>query len=142
MRFVLRKDLPEIKTNAVAFINGLEDDCEWEIQIKKYQRSRSAAQNNTLFGVVYPPIMLFMGLKGERDKLELHEYFCGEYFGWETTQILGRTIQRPKRTTTTDQEGKKAVLTKLEFSQFIDWIVQRAAEHGCVVTMPSEAHGW
>lgn len=142
MRFVLRKDLPEIKTNAIAFINGLEADCEWEIQIKKYQRNRTHAQNNTLFGVIYPQLMEFMGLSGEKEKEELHEYFCGEYFGWNTKKIMGRPMHKPKRTTTTDTEGKKQALTKIEFSEFVDWIIRRASEYGCSVIMPSECHGW
>lgn len=138
MRFILRRDLPDIKANAISTIQSLPSDKEWEVEIKAHQNTRSGAQNRTLFGLIYPQLMEFMGLSGERDKEELHEYFCGEYFGWHDKQIMGKIIHRPKRTTTTNEEGRKSTLDKLEFSQFVDWIIQRASEYGCVIEMPSE----
>lgn len=142
MRFILRRDLPDIKSNAIQTIQDLPNDKEWAIEIKAHKNSRSGAQNRTLFGVIYPQLMEFMGLSGEREKEELHEYFCGEYFGWHEKNIMGKLIQRPNRTTTTSAEGRKATLDKVEFSKFVDYITRRASEYGAQIEMPKDDHGW
>lgn len=142
MKFIIRKGASAIKLNAIKEIEGLPYDKDWQIEISPYSESRSGAQNRSLFGVIYPQLMEFMGLSGERDKEDLHEYLCCEYFGSVEKEIMGKAIYRPKRTTTRDETGKRATLSKLEFSNFIDWIVRKGAEYGCQITMPREDYGW
>jgi hypothetical protein len=107
-----------------------------QIVVKLYVPPRSDPQNNALFGVAYPPLMDHMGLRGEAEKLELHEYFCGEFFGWVEYEILGKKKQRPKRTTTKNEDGKRDVIGKLLFAEFYDFVQHRAALHGVVVPDP------
>lgn len=117
-------------------IHELRPDRVYAVEIKERRAQRSEAQNNALWGVAYPPIMEHCGLRGERDREDLHEYWCGEYFGWVQYELLGKRKQRPRRTTTTDEDGRRSVLNKIEFMEFYDFIQQRAAEHHIVVPDP------
>lgn len=120
----------------IQHLRSLPEDRSYVIEDREERKERTPTQNATLFSVVYPPIMEFMGLRGEKDRLELHEYWCGEYFGWVEYEIMGQRKQRPVRTTTTDQFGKRNVLSRVEFGDFWAFIVQRASEHGIVVPEP------
>ena len=97
---------------------------------------RSDLQNRALWGVAYPPIMEAMGLRGEADREEIHEYFCGEYWGWIEYEILGKRKQRPRRTTTKNELGQRDVIGKLLMAEFYNFIQQRAAENGIYVPDP------
>lgn len=108
----------------------------WKLVISEYRAERSEAQNATLWGVTYPPLMEHMGLAGEREREELHEYFCGEYFGWKEYRILGKKKVRPTRTTTTDENGHRDVMPKVDFGLFLNFIQRRAAQHGVFIPDP------
>jgi hypothetical protein len=108
----------------------------WKITIAEYREDRSLEQNAALWAVAYPPLMEHMGLSGEKEKEELHEYFCGEYFGWIEYRIFNKKKMRPKRTTTTDEFGKKDILPKPEFCLFYSFIQRRAATHGVYIEDP------
>lgn len=108
----------------------------WKVMISEYHPQRSDEQNAALWAVAYPPLMAHMGLRGEKEREELHEYFCGEYFGWVQYEILGKRKQRPRRTTTRDENGKRDVIPKLEFAEFYNFIQARAAQHGVFVPDP------
>lgn len=98
---------------------------------------RSADQNRYLFGGCYDTILKEGGeaMRGWTTA-ELHEYFCGEYFGWQTLQGFGRPKMKPVRTTTTDEEGKASTLSKTEFVDFTEFVRQRAADHGVIIEDP------
>ena len=138
MKFTLPKGelFNRIKGNCLAYIGNLSDDRTWSVEIREAKNARSLAQNSTLWGVVYPPLMEFMGLSGERDREDLHTFMLGEYFGWNTVEIMGRKKQRPKRTTTTDEQGKRDTISKLEFESFCEFIKRTAAEQGCFIPDP------
>lgn len=106
------------------------------VQIEEAKPPRSDLQNRALWGVAYPPIMEAMGLRGEKEREEIHEYFCGEYWGWVEYQILGKRKQRPRRTTTRNELGKREVIPKLLFADFYGFVQQRAAAHGIYVPDP------
>lgn len=108
----------------------------WKITVSEYRAERSDAQNHALWGVAYPPLMAHAGLSGEKEKEELHELMCGEYWGWNKKTILGRTKARPKRTTTKDEAGKRCVLSKMEFCDFYAFVQRKGAEYGCFVPDP------
>lgn len=109
---------------------------ELEIVCRRYVKKRTDEQNSALWGVAYPPIMNHMGLSGEREREELHEYWLGEYFGWVEYKIMGQRKKRPRRTTTTDENGRKDKLTTAEFAKFYDFIQRRAATFGIFVPDP------
>ena len=119
---------------AVHAIRQLPHDQHWQIEVKPLKTIRTHSQNDLLWGAIYPPIMEEMGLQGATEKEELHEFFCGEYFGWNEKTIFGRRKLTPKRTTTKDEDGKTNTLSKVEFAEFVDFIIRKAAENGIVIT--------
>ena len=112
------------------------DDPQFEVVIRHHKKDRSLAQNHSLFGVAYPPLMEHMGMRGDADRKDLHTYFCGEYFGWVDYTILDKRKQRPKRTTTRDEEGKRDLLDTVAMADFYSFVQQRGAEHGVDVPDP------
>ena len=130
----------KIQGNCLACIGNLTDAKNWVITITEEKDQRSIAQNSTLFGVYYPPLMEYMGLAGERDRQDLHEYWCGEYWGWSVTEIMGKKKHRPQRTTTTNEEGKRDVISTSKFNEFCEFIKREAADHGCFIPDPDPMH--
>jgi len=112
------------------------DNPKFEVVIRAHKKNRSLAQNKSLFGVAYPPLMDHMGMRGENDRKDLHAYFCGEYFGWVDSAILGKRKQRPRRTTTRNEEGKRDLLDTVAMADFYSFVQQRGAEHGVDVPDP------
>lgn len=100
-----------------------------------WKPTRSNEQNALLFGVVYPPIAEAMGYAVE----DVHEYMLGRHFGWVDRKVP-KTPRNPEgvesvpfRTTTRDETGKRNVLTKQEFSAFLDTVDRIAAQAGVFV---------
>lgn len=127
--------------NAVRFLQSLPlvsngRPKRWELRIVPYSPKRSEPQLRALFGVAYPPLMEHAGLSGEKEKNELHTMMCGEYWGWNEKVILGRKKLNPKRTTTTDEHGKRDVLSKMDFCDFYAFVQRKGAEFGAFVPDP------
>jgi len=109
-----------------------------EAEAKPWKASRSNAQNNYLFGVAYPLIAEAMGY----DVTAVHEYMLGRHFGW-VDKKCPKTPRNPEgfesvpfRTTTKDQYGKRSVLKKMEFAEFIATVQRIAAQAGVYVPDP------
>ena len=129
------------RSNAIAHINTLAADGSAEIEIRPFKKTRSLRQNAALWGVAYPPIMEAMGLRGEKEREEIHEYFCGEYWGWKQYKILDKLKQKPVRTTTIDEDGKRNRIKTVAMSDFYAFIQQRAADNGIYVPDPDPMYG-
>ena len=141
MKYTLSGSLfNQVRANCIQHIGQLPTDKPVTVEIKPAKRTRSLKQNSTLFGLLYPHLMEFIGLRGDQEAQELHQFFCGEWFGWHEYEIMGRRKVRPKRTTTTDEQGKRDVLSTLAFIEFCEFIKQRAAEQGCVLPDPDPMH--
>ena len=136
--FILRKNggREKILANIAKFLEILPADREFVVEIRRYRRSRTLAQNAMLWKLAYPPIMQALGLSGESDKEMLHHTFCELYFGRIDVKIMGIMMTRPRRTTTTDEQGRRSVLTTLEFSDFWSFVQRQAAELGIYVPDP------
>ena len=104
------------------------------VTVEEVKEERTAQQRKGLFKVAYGSLMEAMGLRGERDKQELHEMFCGEYFGWRDYGL----VRRPVRTTTTDEHGRRDVISIRQQMAFYAFIQQRAAEGGYDVPDPDK----
>lgn len=102
--------------------------------IEEAKEERTAQQRKALFAAAYGPLMEAMGLRGDRDKNELHEMFCGEYWGWRDHGL----VRRPVRTTTTDEHGRRDVISIRQQMAFYAFIQQRAAEGGYDVPDPDK----
>lgn len=103
------------------------DGKPYVIECTKRKSTRSLEQNAYLWGVCYPMILSTGELEGWR-KEDLHEYFLGEYFGWETLEGLGRKRLRPL--------NRSSKLSKMEFADFVAFIQQKMAEIGIVIPDP------
>lgn len=112
-----------------------------DVSCAPWKATRSNEQNALLFGVVYPPIAEAMGYAVE----DVHEYMLGRHFGWVDRKVP-KTPRNPEgmesvpfRTTTRDQHGKRSVLTKEEFSRFLETVERIAAQAGVFVPLERAA---
>jgi hypothetical protein len=98
---------------------------------KIVRKSRRSSDQNTLLWALYEDVLRQGGeTLGGWTKDDLHEYVLGEYFGWDVSEAFGRKRMKPKR--------RSSRLTKTEFSDFVEFIVRRFAEHGIVLALPGE----
>lgn len=122
---------------AADVLASLDELVAWKVTIEPARMTRSHSQNAYLWAVPYKLLSEHTGYEAE----ELHEYFCGQVFGWKDKKVP-RTPRNPTgiesvpvRTTTTDEQGKRCVLTVTAFSDFVAYI-QRFAAQKCGVLIP------
>ena len=132
-RFILPADRPrdEILARLVRFCHQLDPRKPWEWTCKPYRKTRSSQQNRYLWGVCYATILQHGGeaLAGWTSE-DLHEYFLGEHFGWETIEGFGRRRMKPLK--------RSSKLSTTEFAGFVDFIQRKAAELGIYIPSPDE----
>lgn len=119
------KDRDPMLTRIGAFLRALPEK-PYSIEVKQRKNTRTIAQNRYLWGVCYQTILEHGGesLAGwTRD--DLHEYFLGEHFGWETLEGFGRKRLKPV--------NRSSSLSKMEFVDFVDFIQRKAAELGIFI---------
>jgi len=121
-----------IKANLFQFIDKLPKNKQYQVVIEPLVNERSLLQNKALFGVAYKELNEQSG----NDKNDLHDFFCGEYFGWEEFHVMGMRKRKPVRTTTIDETGKRAPIDTKEFANFYAFIQQRSAQNGFYVSDP------
>lgn len=105
----------------------------WAVDIKPYVKERSSKQNKWLHGVAYKLLSDATGYERE----DIAEYLLGTHFGWKDRKLPGkRVVQVPIRTTTTDEDGRRKVLTVEQFAEYKDFIQRFGAEHGIIIPDP------
>lgn len=128
---------PEDRMEAIRRINRFLRDAlpgkRLEVSVRQYKPPRSSAQNRALFGCAYKALGEQMGLSGAKEIDQIHEVFCGEFWGWQEYQVLGQRKKKPKRTTTTNEAGEREVISKTLFCEFYDFIARKSAEYGYVI---------
>lgn len=135
--FILRRDRTRegVMANVLRQIQALPDKFDWAVTIERHRKTRSDEQNAALFGLAYRTLRDETG----NDPDDLHTYFCGEYFGWVERTVMGQRRRVPKRSTTKDENGRRSVMTTVEFADFFSFIQQRAAETvGVVIPDPDK----
>jgi hypothetical protein len=133
-QFILRKGTARlgILASLTKFLADLSPDTEWSVKVEKHKKDRTESQNNALWAVAYPAIERESG----NDPEDLHTYFCGEFFGWRETLVMGKKKVKPRRTTTRDENGKRDVIPWDQFCDFYNMIQRRSAEIGIYVPDP------
>jgi hypothetical protein len=112
-----------------------------DVSCAPWKATRSNEQNALLFGVMYPPIAEAMGY----DVADIHEFACGTFFGWvdakrpKTPRNPEGFESRPFRTTTRDENGKRSVMSKADFTKFIETVERIAAKAGVFIPMEEAA---
>lgn len=121
--FILRRGARNF-TSLMAFLSTLDVTKDFQVTIGLVKKERSPQQNKALWGCAYETLRQATG----NDKDALHDYFCGEYFGWDIKDVLGMKKKTPKRTTTTGYNGERDVISTIHLQDFYAFIQQRSAE--------------
>ena len=124
-------------------IANLDPDEAWNITAERVKSTRSNSQNAYLWAVPYRLISEATGYEVE----EVHEYFLGRFFGWKDKKVP-KTPRNPSgvesvpvRTTTTDEHGKRSVLSVDVFSEYVAYIQRFGAmKLGLVIPDPDPMH--
>jgi hypothetical protein len=128
---ILHRGMPRVaaQSTLLSMVKDLDSALSWRVTIEELQSTRSQAQNAFLWGVVYPTIIEAGGeaLRGWQ-AMDLHEFFLGEMWGWETMEGFGRKRMRPVR--------RSSTMSKTEFSDFVSFIEARALDMGIVIPEP------
>jgi len=111
-------------------LKGLAADRAWRVSIVEHKAKRSDSQNRYLWAI-YTHILEQGGneLAGWT-KDDLHEFFLGNHFGWETLSGFGKGRVKPLK--------RSSGLTKMEFSDFVASIQRFMAERGVYISDPNE----
>ena len=131
-----------VKQRAHEFIDRLPADKSWVVTVKPFTKSRTHPQNAALFGVAYPALTDATGYTPD----ELHDAFCQRFFGTLEVEVTGQLVTRPVRTTTTNEQGERELMSTAEFARFYELVQQVGAEAGIdvpspVKTNPNEMRG-
>lgn len=121
------------KTNgAILDLFQIQSDHKFpvEIIVRPYKPRRTEQQNRYLWGVVYAIISQETG----NEPNDLHIYFCGEFFGWQDYEVMGMKRLRPAQT------SSKQI--KARFSEFIEFIISKAAGLGIIIPPPEGDKTW
>jgi hypothetical protein len=112
------------------FLADLSINKGWKIEVTEARSQRSIAQCRYLNGVAYKLIGEATGY--ERD--DISEYLCGLAYGWRDKKVP-KTPRNPEgvesvpvRTTTTDENGKRSVLSRTEFADYVAFVQRFAAK--------------
>lgn len=89
---------------------------ELRVEVCEYRKRRSDVQNAALWGLAYKILSEATG----NDPEDLHTFFLGEHFGWETIDVMGQKRRVPIK--------RSSKLTTVEFAEFFDFIQRRSAE--------------
>jgi len=140
-QFIIPKGGMEFRLRQIAqFLASLSKGRAWRVTVEEMRLSRSVQQCRYLNGVAYKAIGDATGY--ERD--DISEWCNGQFFGWKEKRVPKTKwnpagIEHvPLRTTTTDETGKRAVLSKMEFVDYVDWVIRFAASKGIHIPEPNE----
>lgn len=112
-------------------LHKLDPNKAYRLELSEQRNTRTLQQNAYLWGVCYSTILSEAGeaLAGWEAQ-DLHEYFLGEHFGWETVEGFGRKRMRPIR--------RSSKLSVMEFASYVDFVHRKAAEYGIYIPSPDE----
>lgn len=123
-----------------AFLSGLPAMKAWRIEVTEARSQRSIQQLRYLWGVAYKRLSDFTGYEVD----DVSEFMCGTYYGWREVKVPKTPTNptglasRPVRTTTTDENGKRAVISKVEFMDYVAFVQRFAASKGVYIPDPDE----
>lgn len=140
-QFIIPKGGMEFRLKQIgAFLAALSRGRAWRVTVEELRMTRSIQQCRYLNGVAYKAIGDKMGY--ERD--DISEYLCCKYFG-EKQKRVPKTKHNPNgieyvplRTTTTDETGKRSVMSKQDFSDYVEYVIRFGAHYGIHIPKPNE----
>lgn len=131
------KDRDAMIARLSRFVGACLPGKKLKVTIQQYRKSRSLEQNNALFGLAYARIRDVTG----NELADLHDYYCKKFFGVVETDVLGEIVQKPRRTTTTNEDGKRELISTVDMSDF--WLmVQTHAASELGIDIPDPDPMW
>ena len=119
--------IERVRENCIAELRALPTSKAWRVEITEYRKKRSLDQNAYLHAV---PLKMISDKTGY-DIEDVKQYLCGEWSGWNETEVFGQ--KRLKPTLTTSQ------MDTAQMTEFIDWLVWYGAEKmGLTIPYPNE----
>jgi hypothetical protein len=121
-------------------LESLPEDKSWRILLEECKSERSLQQNKYLFGVAYKIISKETGY----EKKDVHEQCLKEHFGTRLKKVPrcrdypDGWKEVPVRTTTTDEHGRRSVLGKTAFAEYVEFVKRWAANLNIYVPDPNE----
>lgn len=112
------------RENCIAFIGALDIGTRFSVEIKKYQKNRSRAQNR-LYWSYLNAIGDFNGDSAE----DLHELFKAKFLGYFKKKVMGEEIMALKSTTD---------LSTVEFGMYLAKVEAVAKNLGIVLPVPDD----
>jgi hypothetical protein len=116
---------PSATDRLKAVVGALDASKAWRITIAEMKSKRSSEQNSLLWAIYSEIIRVGGEAMQGHTKDELHEFFLGDFFGWEIKPLFGKKKQVPKR--------RSSKLNKQEFSDFVEHILRFMAERGVYI---------
>lgn len=134
------KDRDTVIARAMKFAAAAWPGKRLRITVERYVRERTNRQCRWLNGVAYKLLGNAIGY----DRDDVSEFCCGTYWGWKTAKCP-KTPNNPAgikdvpvRTTTRDPNGKRCVMSTLEFDDYKGFVQRFGAKHGIDIPDPSE----
>lgn len=124
MEYVIPLDSPERRDRLISRLQGVTLDKTWEVLIRPFKSSRSAAQNRLMWKW-YGELAGHTG----HDVDELHEYFKRKFLGTEIREVLNEKTEVPKSTTK---------LKVMEMTDYLQRLEAWAYNFGCPLSMPGD----
>ncbi|HEX2652974.1 MAG TPA: hypothetical protein VHN11_04915 [Xanthobacteraceae bacterium] len=126
------------------FLLALSPGKAWRITVEEERSTRSVRQNKYLNGCVYKILSDATGY--ERD--DISEYCCGLYWGWRDKRVP-KTPRNPSgiesvpcRTTTTDENGQRDVLSWADFCDYWNFLQRHFAQIKTPIFIPDPDTDW
>jgi hypothetical protein len=118
-------DFDSQRTDKIARLVQLlqRKDIAISVEVTRHQKKRSPAANAYLWGVVYVILSDASGYEKE----ELHEIMCKKFFGTKVVDVMGERVERPIRTTTTNEEGEAEWLGPGPFAELVDFAIREGS---------------
>ncbi len=114
----------------IRFIRQLDLGSPWRWTCIPYKPRRSQRQNSYLWGVCYATILKEGSLEGWVAE-DLHDFFLGEHFGWETIYGFRKRRIKPIR--------RSSKLSTTEFMEYVAFIQRYMSAKGVVIPDPHES---
>lgn len=107
-----------MRQRAMQVIESLEIDPRkpLAVVIEPHDEERSLSQNRRYWATIAEAARE-IGYSRE----ELHQILLGRHFGTEVIEACGVKIVQPIRTTTTDEGGRRSVLTRRTWRDYEEW---------------------
>ena len=129
MRHRLKKG--NSRDHIFAVLSALSQTHDWSIEIKQWRDKRSNAQLAYFYAGIVNPICEETG----NEVQDIHDFLCGEYWGWHEVKVMGQRKKKPVQTLTSPEP-----VSVENMVNFCEWCVMRMANEGIILEPPREVN--